>query len=186
MFISEFISLQVSPSDRASELGFGLRKSPFLKSAPSHGAASFVKEIFARGGPQKMPGSEGREGRETRTNTNRRTLRRRSAWETTSCRRRSSAMPGDIQAEPLKICLRRKISLCGAKDISRLSTICRYPASAAGVGIKGGVGGESVSCTSTAIGSHVAGPITMKLSGIDQGNSVSVLGRVRGRMIQDS
>ena len=61
-----------------------------------------------------------------------------------------------------------------------------YPASAAGVGIKGGVGGESVSCTSTAIGSHVAGPITMKLSGIDQGNSVSVLGRVRGRMIQDS
>ena len=52
--------------------------------------------------------------------------------------------------------------------------------------MKGGVGGESVSCTSSAIGSHMAGPITVKLSGIDQGNSVSVLGRVRGRMIQDS
>ena len=61
-----------------------------------------------------------------------------------------------------------------------------YPASAAGVGIKGGVGGESVSCTTTAIGSHMAGPITLKLSGIDWGNSVSVLVRVRGRMIQDS
>ena len=61
-----------------------------------------------------------------------------------------------------------------------------HPASTAGVGIKGGVGGESVSSTSTAIGSHMPGPITMKLSGIDQGNSVSVLGRVRGRMIQDS
>ena len=61
-----------------------------------------------------------------------------------------------------------------------------YPASGAGVGIKGGVGGESVSCTMTAIGSHMAGPITLKLSGIDRGNSVSVLVRVRGRMIQDS
>ena len=61
-----------------------------------------------------------------------------------------------------------------------------YPAGAAGVGIKGGVGGEWESCTFFPIGSHVAGPITMKLSGIDRGNSVSVLGRVRGRMIQDS
>ena len=61
-----------------------------------------------------------------------------------------------------------------------------YPAGAAGVGIKGGVGGESVSCTSYAIGSHMAGPINLKLSGIDRGNSVSVLVRVRGRMIQDS
>ena len=60
-----------------------------------------------------------------------------------------------------------------------------YPASAAGVGIKGGVGGESVSCTMTAIGSHMAGPITLKLSGIDRGNSVSVLVKVRGGMIQD-
>ena len=60
------------------------------------------------------------------------------------------------------------------------------PASAAGVGIKGGVGGESVSCTMTAIGSHMAGPITLKLSGIDRGNSASGLGRVRGRIIQDS
>ena len=63
MFISEFISLQVSPSDRASELGFGLRKSPFLKSAPSHGAASFVKENFARGGPKKCQEAR-EEGRE--------------------------------------------------------------------------------------------------------------------------
>ena len=61
-----------------------------------------------------------------------------------------------------------------------------YPASAAGVGIKGGVGGGSVSCTMFLIGSHMAGPITLKLSGIDRGNSVSVLVRVRGRMIQDS
>ena len=48
------------------------------------------------------------------------------------------------------------------------------------------MGGESVSCTSYAIGSHMAGPINLKLSGIDRGNSVSVLVRVRGRMIQDS
>ena len=61
-----------------------------------------------------------------------------------------------------------------------------YPASAAGVGIKGGVGGECESCSVYAIGSHMAGPITLKLSGIDRGNSVSVLVRVRGRMIQDS
>ena len=61
-----------------------------------------------------------------------------------------------------------------------------YPASAAGVGIKGGVGGECESCTMSAIGSHMAGPIPLKLSGIDQGNSASALGRVRGRMIQDS
>ena len=59
------------------------------------------------------------------------------------------------------------------------------PASAAGVGIKGGVGGGSVSCTMFLIGSHMAGPITLKLSGIDRGNSVSVLGRVRGGMNQD-
>ena len=52
--------------------------------------------------------------------------------------------------------------------------------------IKGGVGGECESCTMYPIGSHMAGPITLKLSGIDRGNSVSVLGRVRGRMIQDS
>ena len=32
----------------------------------------------------------------------------------------------------------------------------------------------------------MAGPITMKLSGIDRGNSVTVLGRVRGGMNQDS
>ena len=61
-----------------------------------------------------------------------------------------------------------------------------YPAGAAGVGIKGGVGGGSVSCTSSPIGSHMAGPITLKLSGIDRGNSVTVLGRVRGGMNQDS
>ena len=69
-----------------------------------------------------------------------------------------------------------------------MSTDCHltHPAGAAGVGIKGGVGGESVSCTSYAIGSHMAGPINLKLSGIDRGNSVSVLVRVRGRMIQDS
>ena len=60
------------------------------------------------------------------------------------------------------------------------------PASAAGVGIKGGVGGGSVSCTMFLIGSHMAGPITLKLSGIDRGNSVTVLGRVRGGMNQDS
>ena len=34
--------------------------------------------------------------------------------------------------------------------------------------------------------SHSAGLITLKLRGIDQGNSVSVLVGVRGRMIQDS
>ena len=61
-----------------------------------------------------------------------------------------------------------------------------YPASAAGVGIKGGVGGECESCTMSAIGSHMAGPITLKLSGIDRGNSVTVLSRVRGGMNQDS
>ena len=60
------------------------------------------------------------------------------------------------------------------------------PASAAGVGIKGGVGGGSVSWTMFLIGSHMAGPITLKLSGIDRGNSVTVLGRVRGGMNQDS
>ena len=60
-----------------------------------------------------------------------------------------------------------------------------YPAGAAGVGIKGGVGGGSVSSTPSPIGTHMAGPITVKLSGIDQGNSVSVLVRVRGGMIQD-
>ena len=60
-----------------------------------------------------------------------------------------------------------------------------YPASAAGVGIKGGVGGECESWPMYPIGSHMAGPITLKLSGIDRGNSVSVLVRVRGRMIQD-
>ena len=32
----------------------------------------------------------------------------------------------------------------------------------------------------------MAGPITLKLLGITRGNSVSVLVRVRGRMIQDS
>ena len=68
------------------------------------------------------------------------------------------------------------------RSLSRRS----YPASAAGVGIKGGVGGGSVSCTSSPIGSHMAGPITLKLSGIDRGNSVTVLGRVRGGMNQDS
>ena len=61
-----------------------------------------------------------------------------------------------------------------------------YPAGKAGVGIKGGVGGGSVSCTSSPIGAHMAGPITLKLSGIDRGNSVTVLGRVRGGMNQDS
>ena len=55
------------------------------------------------------------------------------------------------------------------------------PAGKAGVG--GGVGGGCESCTSSAIGSHMAGPITLKLSGIDRGNSVSVLVRVRGGMI---
>ena len=70
---------------------------------------------------------------------------------------------------------------------SQVRTFFTYnPAGAAGVGIKGGVGGGSVSSTSSPIGSHMAGPITMKLSGIDQGNSVSVLVRVRGGMIQDS
>ena len=49
-----------------------------------------------------------------------------------------------------------------------------YPAGEAGVGIKGCVGGGSVSSTWSPIGSHMAGPITVKL-GIDQGNSVSVL-----------
>ena len=60
-----------------------------------------------------------------------------------------------------------------------------YPAGAAGVGIKGGVGGGSVSSTSSPIGAHMAGPITLKLSGIDRGNSESVLVKVRGGMIQD-
>ena len=62
---------------------------------------------------------------------------------------------------------------------------CPNPAGAAGVGIKGGVGGGSVSCTPLPIGSHMAGPITVKLSRIDRGNSESVLVKVRGGMIQD-
>ena len=41
------------------------------------------------------------------------------------------------------------------------------------------------SCGTLLIDSEMAGPITMKLSGIDRGNSVSVLVRVRGGMIQD-
>ena len=61
-----------------------------------------------------------------------------------------------------------------------------YPAGEAGVGIKGGVGGECESWPSSPIGSYMTGPITLKLSGITRGNSVSVLVRVRGRMIQDS
>ena len=70
--------------------------------------------------------------------------------------------------------------------MSNVYSVLHYnPASAAGVGIKGGVGGECESCTMFAIGSHMAGPITLKLSRIDQGNSVSVLVRIRGRMIQD-
>ena len=72
------------------------------------------------------------------------------------------------------------------QSIGRVGSLELYPASAAGVGIKGGVGGECESCTIPAIGSHMAVPITLKLSGIDRGNSVSVLVRVRGRMIQDS
>ena len=36
------------------------------------------------------------------------------------------------------------------------------------------------------IDSEMAGPISMKLSGIDRGNRVSVLVRVRGGIIQDS
>ena len=83
MFISEFISLQVSPSDRASELGFGLRKSPFLKSAPSHARRHLSKRILPAGAPKNArKRGKGERKRETRTNTNRRTLRRRSAWET--------------------------------------------------------------------------------------------------------
>ena len=42
------------------------------------------------------------------------------------------------------------------------------------------------SCRTLLIDSEMAGPITMKLSGIDRGNSVTVLGRVRGGMNQDS
>ena len=96
MFIPEFISLQVSPSDRASELGFGLRKSPFLKSAPSHARRHLSKRILPAGAPKNArKRGKGERKRETQTNTNRRTLRRRSAWalawETTSCTRRSSA-----------------------------------------------------------------------------------------------
>ena len=47
------------------------------------------------------------------------------------------------------------------------------------------MGGGSVSCTPLPIGSHMAGPITVKLSGIDRGNSESVLVKVRGGMVQD-
>ena len=80
----------------------------------------------------------------------------------------------------------RKWSQLWSRDTVWVDLIKSYPASAAGVGIKGGVGGECESCTVCAIGSHMAAPITLKLSGIDRGNSVSVLVRVRGRMIQDS
>ena len=38
----------------------------------------------------------------------------------------------------------------------------------------------------TLIDSEMAGPISMKLSGIDRGNSVTVLGRVRGVMNHES
>ena len=83
--------------------------------------------------------------------------------------------------------VRRRVKKLTAHSVKeKAGRATDYPASAAGVGIKGGVGGGSVSCTSSAIGSHMAGPITLKLSGIDRGNSVSVLVRVRGRMIHDS
>ena len=58
------------------------------------------------------------------------------------------------------------------------------PSEARGVVIGGKKYEES--CRDSLIDSEMAGPISLKLSGIDRGNSESVLGRVRGGMIQDS
>ena len=87
------------------------------------------------------------------------------------------------------MCLRDSISYESAEfiyyPVDIKTKVPYYPAGEAGIGIKGGVGGGSVSSTYSPIGSHMAGPITVKLSGIDRGNSVSVLVRARGGIIQD-
>ena len=59
------------------------------------------------------------------------------------------------------------------------------PSEASGVVIGGKKYEES--CRDSLIDSEMAGPISLKLSGIDRGNSVTVLGQKnRGGMNQDS
>ena len=72
----------------------------------------------------------------------------------------------------------------GNATIFGITAYYQAPSEARGVVIGGS---EYVkSCGTSRIDSEMAGPITMKLSGIDRGNSVTVLGRVRGGMNQDS